>query len=375
VSTLDRYLLGKILRTFVPACLGLCFLFFVVATLNLLRKQDLSLSQVMLALPWIVPFLLPYLIPISYAATLALVYGRLVADNEVLAFGSLGVPQRSLAWPAIFFSGFLVVIVGMLAASVVPQSSQHQRAAAHAVFQQLGSLDSGEHLSRAFRKQQLSFYVRHYDSEGLHGVVLHFHRGPREGGASVQLVARHGKIDLTNDGLLLALQGVTATLVPSGAPTAPIRLHLDRYAQPLSVGRSSGRRKAKDLSSALLREELTTSQRKQALASVTGGLLAAPEGIRDTPLEAGIHLASRATLALTPFLSTLIVVPIAFLLRARNALVPFAVGLGAVCAVVFGALQFGASFAEQQGHAELAWVGVGISLAAAGALGLGARRA
>lgn len=377
MSTIDRYLLGKILRTFVPTCLGLCFLFFVIATLNLLRKADLSLGQVALALPWLLPFLLPYLIPISYTATLALVYGRLVADNEVLAFGSLGVPSRTLAWPAIFFSGVLVLFGGWLTATVVPRSSQQQREAVQAVLQQLLQLEEGEHLSRAFRKQRLSIYVRQYDAEQLQGIVLHFDRALAGGRrASVQLVAKRGRVEPSGGGhLVLVLEAVTATVIPAGATGAPIRLHLDRYVQRMALGAGSQRLKVKDFSSFDLRTEVGVARRKMALGAATGGLLAIPEGSEDVEFLGGTDLAARATLSLTPLLSALIVLPLTFFLRAGNALVPLALGLGAVCGFVFAPIQFGNSLADRAGVVEVAYLGVAVAGAVAAFLGLGARRA
>ncbi len=52
LNTLDRYLLGKLLQTFLPAMVGLCFVFFLGASFRLLKVEDLSLAQVALALPW-----------------------------------------------------------------------------------------------------------------------------------------------------------------------------------------------------------------------------------------------------------------------------------------------------------------------------------
>ena len=174
MSTVSRYVLKKLLATFVPTTLGLCFVFFVGASFRLLREEDLSLAQVAMALPWVVPFLLPYLIPIAYMSTLTLVYGRLVADNEVLAFGSLGIRVRTLCWPAVWLALALTIVCSWLTAQVVPYCHQQKQMAGRAVFQQLFHLGEGEHWSRTFPRQGFDLYVRRYRPGQLEGIVIHY---------------------------------------------------------------------------------------------------------------------------------------------------------------------------------------------------------
>jgi lipopolysaccharide export LptBFGC system permease protein LptF len=367
LSTIDRYLLGKILRTFVPVCVGLCFLFFVAASLDLLRKESLSLSQVLLALPWVIPFLLPYLIPLSLSVTLTLIYGQLVADNEALAFGSLGVPGRTLARPAIFLAAGLAILLSWLIATVVPHCYQQRRAAMSAVFQQLFSLNEGEHLSRSFGKQSFDLYVRRYGPKGLEGLVIHLER-PGEAGktVSVQLVAKSGRVaeESGTQRLVLVLNNVTATLSTEGADV-PIRFHLERYVQGVSLG---GRRrvKARDFGSGHLLEERREARRKAELAAATGGIMAYTEGRDAIYLDAGVELTTRACLALIPLVATLLVVPLTLVLRAKSALVPFALGLGAVCLFTLAPLLLGRALAETLGAPELVYVGSAVGLVAAG---------
>ena len=78
-TTLDRYVLRKLLGTFVPTCLALGFLFFLGATFRLLKVEELSLGQVSMTLPWLVPFLLPYLLPLAWVISVSLVYPSLAS--------------------------------------------------------------------------------------------------------------------------------------------------------------------------------------------------------------------------------------------------------------------------------------------------------
>ena len=77
LSTLERHLLLRLVRVFVPVLLGMCGLFGLAGSLRLLQTDDLSLSQLLLVLPWILPVLLPYVVPLAYGCTVALVLGRM----------------------------------------------------------------------------------------------------------------------------------------------------------------------------------------------------------------------------------------------------------------------------------------------------------
>lgn len=408
LTTLDRYVLLKILKTFLPTVLGLCFLFFLAASYSLLRKEELSLAQVMLALPWVVPFLIPYLVPMAFMITLALVYGRLVADNEVLAFGSLGIPSRDLGWISLALGLVLSLGSAWCTSQLLPYCHQKKREAVRAVFQQLFELGEGEHWSRSFPKQGFDLYVKSYRPGELNGIVIHYVLRPDDlaesgDGLTTQLVAKRGKVALDEKGenLVLILEDVTVTLhvqqmpqykstltpsptpspTPSASPTAPeirealtekdrsvlsarepIRLTLDRYVQRIGLG---GRRRIKvtDRSSPDLLAAARRDQNRVHLAGLTGGAITIGQSKRQAALEAEIELGARAILALASFLIALLVLPITFLLRAENPLVPFGVSVLATGGLVFAPLLFGRSMAEATRTPALVAIGVVIPLA------------
>lgn len=343
------------------------------ASFRLLREEDLSLEQVLLALPWVVPFLLPYLIPMALVTTLALVYGRMVADNEVLAFGSLGIPGRSLAHPAILLGGLLSLGMFWFTAEVVPYCHQQKSEAGRAVFRQLFSLGQGEHWSRSFPSQGFDLYVRRYEPGQLTGIVIHYD-APAGGVRSVptQVTARRGKIgsESGTERLVLQLDDVVATIQPSqetdDTNTArskreePIRVHLRRYAQGISLG---GRRRIKptDLGSFDLRDQVAQMELRSALAGAVGGLTGTFQGMDGRGPDAEVELMMRPSMALAPLLVALLVIPVTLVLKARSPLVPFAAGLLTISGCFFAPLLLGRSLAEANG--QPLWVGLGVLVA------------
>jgi lipopolysaccharide export LptBFGC system permease protein LptF len=392
LTTIDRYVLGKLLATFFPAFAGLCFVFFLGASFRLLKVEDLSLGQVAMALPWVVPFLLPYLLPMAYLVTLTLVFGRMVADNEVLAFGALGIPQRALAWPACMLGLLLSCISLWLTTSLVPHCHQMRKEAEQAVFVQLFTLGEGQHLSRSFDSQGFDLYVRSYGPDGLEGIVVHHDVGDDPTRSRpVQVVAQRGRVapGAEGEGLVLELDEVTATLQaeeegidrsnplsyqPGDTPRPPpIRLHFQRYVQ--SIGQGKRRRiKASDYASADLRIMAAEADDRRALAAAAGGVVSTHQGQDRRGFSYRLELAMRAAVSTAPLLVTLLVAPLTFALRARSALIPFFFGLAATSAFFFAPLLLFRSLSEEYSVPWLAYASVGVTLTAAGLMAWAAGR-
>jgi len=110
---------------FVPATLVLGFVFFVGGSFRLLRG-GLSLGQVVLALPYVVPFMLPFLLPLAYLVAVTLVLGRMVAENETLAFVSVGISQARQARPALALAVPLCLLSLWVSSTLVPHCYQQQ---------------------------------------------------------------------------------------------------------------------------------------------------------------------------------------------------------------------------------------------------------
>lgn len=382
LSTLDRYVLRRFLAVFFPTCFGFGFLFFVGASYRLLRDADLAVQQILLALPWLIPFLLPYLIPMALTTSVALVYGRLVADNEVLAFGSLGIPARALCGPVILFAALLSLGSAWTSAQLVPYCHRMKHEATRAVFEQLLSLGQGEHLTRAFPDQGLSLYVRRYVPGSLEGIVLHYTYSPGKGEKQVplQVVAERGQIAAGSKGqqLVLVLNDVTVTAIPSAdeddPDAGPLRASLEHVVQGISLGGGTGRLKVIEHPSPELLAAAERSRDDERLTAAIGGGAAVLSSFIDFRIGAEIELALRTTLAAAPLLVVLIVLPVTFLLRARSALIPFLAGTTATLAIYFTPLLLGRSLAESLDTTVGIYSAIVFALAGAGALALAAAR-
>src|SRR5262249_50666011 len=65
-------------------------------------QRGLPPEQILAVIPLLIPSTLPYTIPTTTLFATCIVYGRLAADNEVLALKAAGVNMTHVIWPALF---------------------------------------------------------------------------------------------------------------------------------------------------------------------------------------------------------------------------------------------------------------------------------
>jgi lipopolysaccharide export system permease protein len=65
-------------------------------------QQGLGPLQILEIIPLFIPSLMPYILPTSTLFATCVVYGRLAADNEILAIKAAGVNMIKVVWPGVF---------------------------------------------------------------------------------------------------------------------------------------------------------------------------------------------------------------------------------------------------------------------------------
>lgn len=108
---ITRYVLAEFLKVFVSA-LGImtCFILLAVMGQEAIR-HGLSLLNVIRLLPYAFPIALLYAVPGTSLFAACSVYGRMSANNEVLAIKSLGLSPMVLIWPNLALAFVLSVVV------------------------------------------------------------------------------------------------------------------------------------------------------------------------------------------------------------------------------------------------------------------------
>src|SRR3954447_18355369 len=109
-TLLQRMVFGQLLRVFILSLTALTGLFVMAGLVAEATQRGLAPSQILLVVALLVPNTLPYTLPATTLFATCVVYGRLAADNELLAVKAAGGKTGTLLAPSI--------ALGLLAAAV-----------------------------------------------------------------------------------------------------------------------------------------------------------------------------------------------------------------------------------------------------------------
>lgn len=131
MNLLHRYVTRQVLVTFLIAVAVLSGIFVVgsimVKVLDLLVNHDVPLIFVGRFIAYIVPFSLMYTIPWAMLTTVLLVFGKLSAENELIAVRTCGVSLPNLCVPVLILSALLSGLCFWINISVAPQAQQQMK--------------------------------------------------------------------------------------------------------------------------------------------------------------------------------------------------------------------------------------------------------
>src|SRR5262245_21818438 len=100
-TILFRMVLWELSKVFLIALLGITGILLMAGIIAEASQQGLGPSQILAAIPLLIPSTLPYTIPATTLFAACVVYGRLSADNEVLAIKSSGVNVLHVVKPGL----------------------------------------------------------------------------------------------------------------------------------------------------------------------------------------------------------------------------------------------------------------------------------
>jgi lipopolysaccharide export system permease protein len=127
VGILQRYVLGEVVRAFTLALLTITCIFVLFMIMAEAARMGLSPRDIFTLVPFVVPGSLPYTIPVSLLFAVTVVFGRLAADNEVLAIKTAGLSAWTVLWPAIFIGISLSVLLLYLSHTPIPLANNQAK--------------------------------------------------------------------------------------------------------------------------------------------------------------------------------------------------------------------------------------------------------
>ena len=123
-GTINRMILAELVKVFLMSLIALTGMFLLAGLIDEATKKGLSATQIILAIPLIIPNMLPFTIPATTLFATCVVYGRMSADSEVLVLRAAGVNIYHLIWPALILGLGTTAITGALYYDTIPRSQR-----------------------------------------------------------------------------------------------------------------------------------------------------------------------------------------------------------------------------------------------------------
>ncbi len=111
-SSIIRYVTKELLGWFSLLLILLTLLLVIILVGIEAVRTNLGLGPIVRMLPFVLPTAMAFAVPGTILFTVCYIYGRMSADNEIVATKALGVSPLSLLWPA-YTLAFLLSLLGV----------------------------------------------------------------------------------------------------------------------------------------------------------------------------------------------------------------------------------------------------------------------
>lgn len=123
--TLHAYVLRELLKTFGLALAGLTILFTMGGGIfNVMHSEGVTTADLMRFLPLLIPIIITLTMPLAALFAATMVYGRLTADNELLACRAAGINVHRLFLSVMLLSLFVAAFTLVFGNFVIPDFMQ-----------------------------------------------------------------------------------------------------------------------------------------------------------------------------------------------------------------------------------------------------------
>jgi lipopolysaccharide export system permease protein len=189
-------ILGELLKIFFLSLFGLTGIILLGGVVSEAMKNGFGPMQILAAIPLLLPSLLPFTVPTTTLFATCIVYGRLAADNEILALKSAGVHIIHVMWPALFLGTVTSAVTMFCYMDVIPYTGYVLRN--HLVGEVEELLYAMLRKDGCIRKHNLSWeiHVQNVDGRKLQDVIFQ-RKSPN--GDGIDTVARAREAELRVD--------------------------------------------------------------------------------------------------------------------------------------------------------------------------------
>jgi lipopolysaccharide export system permease protein len=124
---LQRYILGEIIRSFLLALTAITGIFVLFMVMAQASQAGLTPRDILRLIPFVVPTSLPYTVPVAVLFAVTVVFGRIAADNEVVAIKTAGLSAMAVLKPAYAFGLALSLVLLFLSGGMIPKANNYAK--------------------------------------------------------------------------------------------------------------------------------------------------------------------------------------------------------------------------------------------------------
>jgi lipopolysaccharide export system permease protein len=124
---LHRMIFRELLRVFILSLIGITGILLMAGIVAEASQQGLNPGQILKIIPLLIPSTLPYTIPATTLFATSVVYGRLAADNEILAIRASGINMIVAVWPGLWLGVLTSVATLGLYVHIIPYTHKLMR--------------------------------------------------------------------------------------------------------------------------------------------------------------------------------------------------------------------------------------------------------
>jgi lipopolysaccharide export system permease protein len=119
--------MGEVLRSFGLALLTITGVFVLFMVMAEASKAGLTPLEIARLIPFIIPSTLPYTLPVALLFAVSVVYGRLAADNEVIAVKTAGLSAMTVLMPSFVIGAALSAALLAVSNDGIPRATRQAK--------------------------------------------------------------------------------------------------------------------------------------------------------------------------------------------------------------------------------------------------------
>ncbi len=112
MKTINRYILGELLKTFIFSLILMTSLLIIVGLLQQMLMKSVPLEKIVFLIPYVTVEMSRISLPMTLLLAVTTFFARMSGSNEIVALKSLGIPPWKILWPVMFL-GFLVSLLSV----------------------------------------------------------------------------------------------------------------------------------------------------------------------------------------------------------------------------------------------------------------------